>query len=303
MRFGIDFGGTNLKTGLFTEQGEIIKFEENKLSKFTNQGNLLKALIKFSRDFIEGFSVTKGGLAIKGLVNTYTGYVMEDIGAGELLAGINLAKVFSESLNIPFIIENDARAYALGEWKFGAGRNTDNMVCITLGTGLGCAAIVNGQPFRGADVFGGLLGGHISIDRNGPECSCGNRGCLELYCSATALNARVKKNHPELNIYKEALPRFFEKVKENKFYRTTLEKFQDDLAIGIVNLIHAYNPDLVVLGGGVLKSSNLIMPRLIEIVHRRAWTYPRGKVQIKASELGNKAAALGVAFHPELENK
>ncbi len=297
MRIGIDFGGTNLKTGIFSEDGKLLFFVENKLSEFTESGDLLDNLVAHAKAVSGNYKLTSGGLAIKGLINTDTGVLEDDIGAGALLAGKNLKEAFGEKLNIRFKVENDARAFAWGEYKFGAGQESKAMVCMTLGTGFGCAVIVDGKPFYGSDVLGGLLGGHISIDRNGSECPCGNRGCLELYCSATAFTERVIEAHQELKNSNNILPEFFEKIKnkEEKYFNT-LYAFQDDLAIGIVNAIHAYGPDMVVLGGGVMNSAQIILPRLVELVQKRAWTFPRKKVQINSAQLGNKAATYGVAF-------
>ena len=226
----------------------------------------------------------------------------EDIGAGSLLAGQPLRDAFSRALGFPFFVENDARAYAWGEWKFGAGRGSKVMVCMTLGTGLGCALVVNQKPYEGSDPLGGILGGHISIDRNGKPCPCGNRGCLEMYCSATAFSERVIAAHPELAGSDRVLPQFFADLSTGKSgYQQILAEFQDDLAIGIVNVIHAYGPDTVVLGGGVMNSHQQILPGLIERVHQMAWTFPRKKIKLYPAELGNKAAAIGVAFHPRLD--
>jgi predicted NBD/HSP70 family sugar kinase len=297
MRLGIDFGGTNIKTGIFSEEGKLLFFVENKLLEFTERGDLLDNLVVHAKTVSKDYKLTSGGLAIKGLINTDTGILEDDIGAGALLAGKNLKEAFSKKLSIPFKVENDARAFAWGEYKFGAGQGSKAMVCMTLGTGFGCAVVVDGKPFYGSDVLGGLLGGHISINHNGPECPCGNRGCLELYCSATAFTERVVEAHPELRNSNNILPEFFEKIKsKEKKYFNTLYTFQDDLAIGIVNAIHAYGPDVIVLGGGVMNSAQIILPRLIELVHRRAWTFPRKKVQIKSARLGNKAATYGIAF-------
>jgi predicted NBD/HSP70 family sugar kinase len=296
MRLGIDFGGTNLKTGLFTDEGNPVKFIETKLVDFTS-GDLLQNLISHIKEISIDFRLTGGGLAIKGLIDTETGILKDDIGAGAMLAGKNLKETFGSALNVPFHVENDARAYAWGEYKFGAGRGSRVMVCMTLGTGFGCSLVADDKPYHGSDSLGGLLGGHISIDRNGPECPCGNKGCLELYCSATAFRKRIVKEHPELTDSDNLLPDFFRRIEAGELkYLKVLERFTDDLSIGIVNAIHAYGPDVVVLGGGVMKSAKYFLPQLIENVHKRAWTVPKNKIQIKVSELGSKAAALGVAF-------
>ena len=297
MRFGMDFGGTNIKAGVFEENGKPLKFVEKKLVEFSTSGNLLENLISHAKIVIEDYKIKSGGFAIKGLINTETGVLENDIGAGQMLAGINLKKAFADELGFPFTVENDARAYAWGEYKFGAGKGSKALVCMTLGTGYGCSLIADGKPYCGSDSSGGLLGGHISIDKNGPECSCGNKGCLELYCSATALNSKVKKIHSSLKDFEDVLPEFFNRVKlgEEEFLNT-FNEFIDDLSIGIVNAIHAYGPDVVVLGGGVMNSAEIILSPLTKLVHKRAWTVPKNKVEIRKSLLGNNAAAIGVAF-------
>ena len=300
MRFGMDFGGTNIKAGVFDEDSKPLNFIEKKLVEFSENGNLLENLINHAKSVIGNIQIKSGGLAIKGLINTETGVLENDIGAGQMLAGINLKKAFADELGFTFAVENDARAYAWGEYKFGAGRGSKAMVCMTLGTGFGCSLVADGKPYCGSDSSGGLLGGHISIDRNGPECSCGNKGCLEGYCSATALTKKVIESHSALSNSEEVLSDFFNMVRSGDAeYLKTFYRFIDDLSIGIVNAIHAYGPDVVVLGGGVMNSADVILPPLIKIVHRRAWTVPKNKVQIKKSLLGNNAAAIGVAF---LEN-
>ena len=301
MRLGIDFGGTNIKFGVFSDDASEVLFYQRKLSDFTGQGQLLDNLTAFTKSILKDYPVKAGGLGVKGLIDPHRGIVHNDIGAGDLLAGKDLRKTFERALKIPFAVDNDARAYAWGEWKFGAGKGSNPMVCMTLGTGIGCALIVNRRPYEGIDPSSALLGGHISIDRNGPRCPCGSRGCLESYCSATAFNQRVMTAHRELADLAEPLPAFFDELRKgNTIYCTTLNAFQKDLALGIVNLVHAYGPETVVLGGGVMNSADLILPEVIEMVHDMAWTYPRRSIKIKAAVLGNRAAAIGMAFHPLL---
>lgn len=301
MRFGMDFGGTNLKTGIFREDGSVVDFIEHPLTSFTGNGSLLENLISHAQKFAANKSIRGGGLAIKGLVNSATGILEDDIGAGAMLAGRDLRAAFSKALGVPFCVENDARAYAWGEWLFGAGKGSKVQVCMTLGTGLGCALIKDQHPYQGSDALGGILGGHISIDRNGPRCPCGNFGCLEVYCSAPAFAKRIRNAHPDLENKADPLPLFFDKIAAgDRSYIATLKAFQKDLAIGIVNVIHAYGPDQIVLGGGVMNSASLILPGLIEQVHQMAWTVPRNSVDIQPAALGNRAAAIGAAFHPNL---
>ena len=124
----------------------------------------------------------------------------------------------------------------------------------------------------------------------------GFKGCLELYCSATAFTKQVKTVHPELSDTDDTLPLFFKAVSLNPAYQKTLSKFNENLAMGVINVIHAYGPEAVIIGGGLMNSSEYIIPPVQEIVDKRAWTYPRGKVKILKSKLGNRAASLGAAF-------
>ncbi len=298
MRLGIDFGGTNLKTGLYNEDGSLVDFQQTALAQFLDSRDMLGELVDYARERCRGHTITHAGIAIKGLVNTHTGVLEDDIGEGAALAGKNLRKAFGEGLGVPFAVDNDARGYALGEYKFGAGRGTKVMACLTLGTGVGGALIYHGKPFEGANILGGIVGGHLTIDRNGIECPCGNRGCLEQYCSATAFTKRVRDAHPELKDVVAPLPAFFNDLSQPG-RQETLDAFLDDLAAGVVNAVNAYGPDMVVIGGGVMASSDKILPGLTERVHRRAWTFPRGNVRIAAAELGSQSATLGAAFHPD----
>lgn len=296
MYLGIDFGGTNLKIGIFGEDSSVLKFEESKLEDVFDKDKPQDSMVRFVKNFSEKTDLKKGGIAIKGLVDRNTGTLINDIGAANVFADINLREMFEQALGIPFTVENDARAYTYGEYKFGAGKNYDSIIALTLGTGVGCSAVINNNLYYSNDPLSGILGGHISIDRNGPECDCGNKGCLELYCSATALKKIIAKKHTELVGADDVLPKFFSLLNENNLYKETMNEFNENLAIGIVNLIHTYGPEAVIVGGGLVKSHKLFLPDVNKIVKKRTWTNPRGKIDVLPSLLGNKAAALGAAF-------
>jgi glucokinase len=297
----MDYGGTNIKAGVFRADGTVLEFREQPLADVAAGGALLENLLTLARNVFGGYAVEAGGFAIKGLVNGPEGRVHDDIGAGSMLSGIDLRSAFSRALGVPWVIENDARSYAWGEWLFGAGRGANTMVCMTLGTGIGCAVVVDGTPYRGGGQLGGLLGGHLSIDRNGPMCACGSRGCLELFCSATALRRQILSRRSDVSqSSSDVIAEFFGQVRRGDHHDLNVfDEFINNLALGVVNVIHAYGPDVVVLGGGIMKSADVILPPLTERVHRMAWTFPRGSVMIRPSQLGNRAAAAGVAFFPQ----
>ena len=304
MRLGIEFGGTHIKVGMVSENGTVIRDDIKKLRDFSESDNLVHDLKEYVNNFISNDSIDKGGISSKGLVDTNKGQVIDDVGAGKRLMGIPLCEIFSNQYNVPFQMENDARCYAWGEYKFGLGKETKVFCCMTLGTGVGCALIHNGNLYYGSDPLGGILGGHISIDKNGPKCDCGNKGCLELYCSQTGLLRIFKNTLPSLLSDEDPIISFFQSVNNGDLIHDKIfNDFIHDLAIGLVNIIHTYSPEVIVLGGGIMNSANKILPPLRELVNKMAFTVPRGRCIIKASQLGNHAPILGAAFHPQLEKK
>lgn len=296
MRLGIDFGGTNVKFGIFEEDGTSVRFQSVKLEQLRERGPLLQSLLDEAYEYSAWMNIAGGGLAIKGLVDRNTGRLIEDVGAANEFSGINLKEVFSERLGVPFSVDNDARCYAYGEWKFGAGKEFDSVIVMTLGTGVGCAAVIDGRLFSSGSPVSGVLGGHLSIDRNGPECPCGNKGCLEIYCSASAFEKNVIRLFPELSRAENPVKEFFQQSSLKLEYGKLINEFQENLAIGVVNTIHAYGVNNVILGGGLMKSHMYLIPGLSQIVKKRAWTVPRGEVTIKPAELEDKAACMGAAF-------
>jgi glucokinase len=335
-RLGIDFGGTNLKVGVYDADGKAIAFEQ--FSQASHEGesappeesvNVVQFMIHSARTVIaslnEPITICGGGISIKGLVDVEHGCVADDVGAGQLVANVDLRRELSDAFGgAPFIVDNDARCYAWGEYVFGAGALTaeaarpKTMVCMTLGTGVGCAVVTGGRLYEGASsILGGILGGHISIDAiNGERCCCGQRGCLELYCSATALGKIVESRHgDELRPMRadasnngNYLPEFFKRVEELKRgaadappVLATLAEFHRNLAAGIVNTVHAYGPDVVVIGGGLMASAAHVLPEVASAVAESAWTHPRGLVQLRAAARVKDAACVGAAFHPLLK--
>jgi len=302
MRMGIDLGGTNLKLGLFDNDGGPHSFRSTPVSGLGGDKGLWNAICNYIEGFRKDVELTSAGLSIKGLVSA-DGVLCDDIGLAGLFQGMNLKQDLEARLRVPVTVANDARSYGWGEYCFGAGRGCTIMVCITLGTGIGCSIVANGKPWMGKDPTSGILGGHITLDRNGPECLCGNRGCFEGYCSATAFRSRILGQHPGLMDSEDVIVAFFEHFRNDPAtYQNVLHEWTDDLALGIVSLVHTTGADLVVIGGGLTGSSDLFMPRLREIVHKRAWTWPRGTVNIETSKLGNMAAALGAAFLNDIDN-
>lgn len=203
-----------------------------------------------------------------------------------------------QELGLPLAIENDARMALLGEWYAGAAQGFSDVVMITLGTGIGGATLTGGKVYRSSQVQGGCLGGHIPVLFNGRKCTCGAYGCMEAEAAGWSLPLITREwpGFAESKLAQAPAINFrtlFECAAQGD--RVAMEVRDRCLhvwAVGSVGLIHAYGPQRIVIGGGVMRSADLILPYIRDYVTKYAWT-PSGKVEIVAASLGNNAALLG----------
>lgn len=201
-------------------------------------------------------------------------------------------------------VENDARAMALGEAWFGNANGADSSVCVNVGRGIGAGIIINGKLFHGEHFIGGEIG-HMTIDIDGPRCSCGNYGCLQALASGPVLAERAAK---EIAIGKESLltqmvdgnlkdisgELVYEAAKQGDMLsRDLLNETGRYLGIGLTNLIHIINPDRIVVGGGVSKAGHFILDNVKKTIEQRALTTSAKRTDILLSKLGDHATAIG----------
>ncbi|MEP7317329.1 MAG: ROK family protein [Panacibacter sp.] len=198
-------------------------------------------------------------------------------------------------------LENDARAALIGEWQYGKGKGYNDLVLMTIGTGVGSSAVIEGKVLRGKHFQAGCLGGHFTINLNGEKCNCGNYGCVEIEASTWNIERIAKANE----MYEASLLAKESRIDFESIFRCA--KVDDELSVMLrdqcvnvwsacaVNLIHAYDPEVLVIGGGVMASADFIVPYIQQKVSENAWT-PWGNVQIAAAENINTAALLGSAY-------
>lgn len=299
---GIDLGGTRVKIGLVME-GEVVA---RKIIPADAAGGLeasFPAIQKEIDGLLQSYRLTHTafggiGLAFPGLVDPFSRRILSTNKKYDDALAVDVPDWVRKHWNVPFFIDNDARMAAVGEWKYGAGRDTNDLVIMTIGTGIGTAAIVEGKLLRGRHFQAGCLGGHISVQYEGRECTCGNKGCLEAYGSTWSLAGRVKEaegfDGSRLSQVKtidfEAL--FAAAAEGDELALHIRQDYFDVWAAGIVNLIHAYDPEVVVLGGGVMGQADKILPYLTEKVQRHAWC-PWGRVQLRSTQLHSDAGITG----------
>ncbi len=211
---------------------------------------------------------------------------------------VPLKEIIEREFHLPTFIENDAKACALGEKWFGSCKDIDNFVYLAIGTGVGAGIIINGEIYRGAGELAGELG-HTTVDTDGPKCSCGNYGCLELYTSTGSLIERIKENLSHL-VTEDPLETLF------IFYRTAREgnikaiEILNDycfwLGIGVVNAINIFSPQAVVLGReAIMHGADLIIPRVEKLVRERSFSISSDQTKILASSIGKDTGIIGAA--------
>jgi glucokinase len=241
-----------------------------------------------------------GGLALGfcGIVDPAAGRVLSTNAKYEDAPDLDLVGWCRETLGVPLQIENDARLALLGERYAGAARGFEDVVVLTLGTGVGGVAMIGGRLLRGKHSQAGVLGGHLTAQFDGRSCTCGSVGCVEAEASTWALPS-VCRGWPgfETSTLREAtaldfVTLFAHAAAGDRVAVEVQDRCRRVWAAGAVSLVHAYDPEVLVIGGGVMRNAAAVLPFIEEHVHRHAWT-PWGRVLVRAAALGDRAALLG----------
>lgn len=291
----IDFGGTEIKLGMMAGATVLasatiaVSGSEADLASVQQAAFLLPGTI-------EGV-----GLAMPGVVDRQRGALIAAHGKYDWAIGRDLCAWASAIFRAPAIIENDARAALLGETTYGCAAGEADAVLLTLGTGIGSAALIAGVLLRGAHDHAGVLGGHIIVDPDGPRCNCGNTGCAEAIASTWALQRDAAADHalaaalcsPAATfISAQSRPSHGDDHQEEQFVAVQrkslglrdlfenseypplapiVARYLQAWGAAIVNLCHAYDPTVVIVSGGVLRSADLILAPLTRYVHDHLW--------------------------------
>lgn len=294
MTIGIDIGGTRIKAALVDEDGHIsCQINEpssargSYLSILTQLVDLIQQLGDHSEEQPVGI-----GLAVAGLMDQTCETVVASPNCTEFI-GRRLAEDLSDRVKLPVIMDNDANMMALGEGAYGAARGSRHYIAITVGTGVGGAVISDGRLIRGIDGGGGELG-HIPISRNGPKCGCGSVGCLEAFVGHTGIRRFISKHVPELE--RHGLKEINQLADEGM--RDAVEVFTyigKNLGIAMAGLVNVFNPEFLVIGGGVAAAGKLIFRPLTEELKRRSFETYMSSLRVRPAELRNWAGVAGAA--------
>ena len=297
--FAADLGGTHLRAATVDQKGRIhSRFKQN-TPQVADANAIVDAIVSAVREFQKAAEISAVSLVVPGTVKVEEGAVVK---APNLpcLDGFPLAAALTDQLGLPAILENDANAAAVGEMWQGAAVGCHTIICVTLGTGVGGGIILDGKLWRGVDGSAAEIG-HMCVDPfGGVACTCGSRGCLEVFASATAI----------VRMTREASPRYPDSVLQGNEDRTAEMIFEagqqgDELAleifrrmgvylgIGIANLINILNPEIIVIGGGVVNGWELFEKHMHQQVEERA--FPLLRVKIARAKCGDDAGLLGAA--------
>ncbi len=288
MIIGIDVGGTFIKSALMSLDGKIQAKGKALTEAQKGPGKVIENIKDAIRSvWTEG--VTAIGIGMPGLVDMTTGIVRIPPNFKDWIE-VDLKSPIENEFGVPTYIGNDANNYGLGEWQFGAGKGFNNLIVLTLGTGVGGAIILNGKLYVGSRYAAGELG-HVTIVTDGPQCNCGNRGCLESFIGTHYLLHRasvlLKRNFREVReLYELA-------VSGNWVARELFKEYGMYLGVALTNFIHIFDPDAIILGGGVVNSFDLFKDSMFSEINKRVMKIPGRENLVLKSKLGDEAGILG----------
>lgn len=312
-RIGIDLGGTNIAVGIVDQEYQIIakastltKRERSADEIIADIITTVKALLKEKNLSME--DIASIGLGVPGIANKDTKTI--EFANNLSFEDVPIASILSEHFQKTVYFDNDGNAAAWGEYLAGVGKgtNSESLVAITLGTGVGGGLILNGEIYQGIN-YGAAEIGHMVIDYHGLPCSCGREGCFEAYASATALIEQTKQamnnylksilwelcNH---NLTKVDGKLLFEAVRlKDRIAIDILDNYIGYLAVGVINIINLFQPDILCIGGGISNAGDILLNPLNKIVQEKIYTRNSAKqTKISIAKLNNDAGIIGAAY-------
>lgn len=309
-RIGIDVGGTNVKIALVDSNGKIgysdtipTRAEMGYEYTVNNMKQAIRDLLtetKLSPKDIEGI-----GFGLPGQVDFKSGIVRLITNIPGWVE-IPLAKMIEDEFHIPTRIDNDVRCAALGELNFGAGKGCENLICITVGTGIGSGLIVNGKLVRGASNAAGEIG-HIKLQmHDGPICGCGDTGCLEAFASGPSIVAMAEEyimggkstKYREMANGNDITPFIVAEAAKagDAVAQRIYTKMGEYIGIGLASVVNLLNPEKIIIGGGVAGAGDILMTPLKETLKKRAMKIAGDTVEVVPAQLGNTAGVIGASL-------
>ena len=277
----IDIGGTMIKYGLVSSDGEILSTDKIETEAEKGLENILNKIDNIFKRYKENNPV---GIAVSG-TGQINGMIGKVIGGNPIIPnwiGTNLVKILEEKYNLPAVLENDVNCVALGEKWIGAGKDLSNFICLTIGTGIGGGIILNNQLFRGENFVAGEFG-HTLI----------KKGEFEQFASTIALIRLVKERTGKILNGKEI---FDLEKKEIVEYQEVISEWIENLTDGLSSIIYCFNPANIILGGGVIGQGKPLINRIKNSLFKKIGPQFKEKLNIIQAKLGNNAGMIGASY-------
>lgn len=298
---GVDIGGTAVKIGIVNEVGEVLKHTEERVDFDAYATPIIETVVKTIHHFLNDNVLALTGIAVSaaGQVDVCKGSVIGTCGNLPNYIGSNFKDRFQEEFKLTCTVVNDANCMLLGEKWIGSCREHAHVVGITLGTGVGGGVLINNQILLGHKGLAGEVG-HFILDRKGPLCTCGNKGCFEPLVASSYLIRRVRESvYDSKNV--DGYWVFDQAKLGNLKVLSILDEWTDMIADGIVSLVHIFNPSCVVIGGGVSAQEDLLIKPVREKVLDRVMPRFADDLKIVSAQLKNHAGLVG-AVHYFIQN-
>jgi glucokinase len=305
---GVDLGGTKIALALVEESGRILKASRTATDVQGGASAVIEQIREAAAALVEecDAAVVGMGIGVAGQIEPETGIV--HFAPNLDWHNVPLRSALTSALNFPVVITNDVRAITWGEWLYGAGRGCSDLICVFVGTGIGGGVVINGEVVSGCSNTAGEIG-HITVDRHGPQCTCGNYGCMEALAGGwgIAQQARLAISADPV-AGAELLQMVHGKLEDisartvSRAYRQgdplagkVISQAEDALIAGMTTLVNAFNPCRLILGGGVISGLPELVERLDRGVRMRALTAATRSLEVLHAKLGDDAGVVGAA--------
>lgn len=298
----IDLGGTNLRMGIVKEMGEVVKWKKQTTPSDNNSIILsIQELVKDGFYFCNSdkYNVIGVGISTGGRVDFKRGIIIDSTALISGWKNVSLKKIIEKKFSLPTYVDNDGNCFAIAEKRFGKGERFNNFIAVVLGTGIGGGIYVDGKLLRGSNNFASEIG-HVSVNAEGPQCSCGGRGCIELYASGSGISRWASEN-PQLQHLMSNKGEISSKIISkaardgDKSASNLLKAAGWKLGVAMSGLVNVFNPESIILSGSLLKLEHTYLDEFKKTVMDIAMKSNTRELRIKRSDFPQEGGILGAA--------
>jgi glucokinase len=315
---GCDLGGTNLRAGIVEPQtGKVTHLLSTPTLAREGHGAVIHRMVGLFEDVIRQSGMPKSkisgiGIGVPGVLDPEKGLVIFLPNLFDGWKNVPLSTIIKTSIGLPVYLINDVRSITMGEWKFGAGKGASSLICFAVGTGIGGGVVVNNNLVMGINGTAGELG-HTMVDPDGPQCGCGNHGCLEAYASGPAIAAMGIKAviQGRTTLIGEMVGYDLNKItpqviaeaanKGDSIAKEIYDHIGKLIGIAAANISLATGPERIIIGGGVASAGELLLEPILRTIQERIFVMPKEKIKVVQAELGDEAGIMGSAIWAKIK--